>query len=115
LAQVVSEFYAMAALIGLVLGGSQAISRALFATFVPPGKSAEFFAFFALSSKFSAMFGPLVYGGLLLLTGNTRLSLLSLSVFFVTGGLLLFLVNVPAGRAQAQAAAPGAAHGSRVP
>ncbi|MBI3991780.1 MAG: MFS transporter [Candidatus Lambdaproteobacteria bacterium] len=115
LALVVSDFYAMAALIGLVLGGSQAISRALFATFVPPGKNAEFFAFFALSSKFSAMFGPLVYGGLLLLTGSTRLSLLSLTLFFVAGGLLLFLVNVPAGRAQALAGAAGALHGAGAP
>jgi UMF1 family MFS transporter len=68
---------------------------------VPAGRNAEFFAFFALSSKFSAMLGPLVYGGLLLLTGDTRLALLSLTVFFVAGGALLYFVNIERGRADA--------------
>jgi UMF1 family MFS transporter len=98
----VSELYAMAALIGLVLGGSQAISRSLFASFVPAGRNAEFFAFFALSSKFSAMIGPLVYGGLLLLTGDTRQAILSLVVFFLAGGGLLSFVDVARGRADAR-------------
>ncbi|HKI99555.1 MAG TPA: MFS transporter [bacterium] len=96
-----AEFYVMCALIGVVLGGSQAISRSLFASFVPAGRNAEFFAFFALSSKFSAMLGPLVYGALLLLTGETRLALLSLTVFFVAGGVLLYFVNIERGRADA--------------
>ncbi|MDH5751430.1 MAG: MFS transporter [Deltaproteobacteria bacterium] len=94
----VMEFYFISVLVGLVLGGSQAISRALFAAMVPPEKSTEFFAFFALSSKFSAMLGPLVYGGLLLLTGDTRLAIMSLSVFLVGGGIVLFFVNVERGR-----------------
>lgn len=100
----VSEFYVMAALIGLVLGGSQAISRSLFAKFTPPGRTAEFFAFFALSSKFSAMLGPLVYGGLVLLTGDTRPALLSLTLFFTAGAVLLYFVNIERGRADARAA-----------
>lgn len=100
-AKVLWEFYLMAALVAVVLGGSQAISRSLFASFVPRGKTAEFFAFYALSSKFSAMFGPLVYAGLLLLTGDTRLALLSLTVFFLAGGLVLWFVNVEKGRADA--------------
>jgi UMF1 family MFS transporter len=95
---VMNEFYVMAAAIGMVQGGAQAISRSLFASFVPAGRSAEFFA---LSSKFSAMIGPLVYGGLLLLTGETRMALLSLSVFFVVGGVLLSFVNIERGRADA--------------
>jgi UMF1 family MFS transporter len=97
----IGEFYGMAAAVGLVLGGSQAISRSLFASFIPQGKSAEFFAFFAFSSKFSAMAGPFIYGGLLLLTGDTRLSLLSLTVFFVAGGAVLYFVDVEKGRADA--------------
>ena len=97
----IGEFYWMAAAVGLVLGGSQAISRSLFASFIPQGKSAEFFAFFAFSSKFSAMAGPFIYGGLLLLTGDTRLSLLSLTVFFVAGGAVLYFVDVEKGRADA--------------
>ncbi len=100
-AQLVSDFYVMAVMIGVVLGGAQAISRALFASFVPPGKSAEFFGFFAVSSKFSAVIGPLVYGGLLLLTGDTRLAILSLTVFFLAGGTVLYFVNVEKGRADA--------------
>jgi UMF1 family MFS transporter len=102
--QVVREFYIMAALIGLVLGGAQAISRSLFASLIPPGKNAEFFAFFALSSKFSAMFGPLIYGVMLLLTGSTREALLSLVAFFVLGGAILGFVNVRRGREQARVA-----------
>jgi UMF1 family MFS transporter len=103
--QVVSEFYVMAALIGLVLGGAQAISRSLFASLIPRGKNAEFFAFFALSAKFSAMIGPLTYGLILLLTGSTREALLSLVAFFVLGGTILAAVNVQRGREQARAAA----------
>lgn len=97
----VVEFYVMAALIGVVLGGAQAISRSLFAKLVPPGRNAEFFAFFALSSKFSAVIGPLVYGGLLLLTGDTRLSIWSLTIFFLLGAAMLYRVNVAEGRAEA--------------
>ena len=101
-AQVLSEFYLMAFFIGLVLAGSQAISRSVFASLVPVGKQAEFFAFFALSSKFSAFAGPMIYGFLLLLTGDTRVALLSLSIFFLLGGLVLFFVNVEQGVKQAQ-------------
>ncbi|MBW7998566.1 MAG: MFS transporter [Candidatus Glassbacteria bacterium] len=102
--QVLWEFYIMGAMIGVVLGGGQAISRSLFASLVPPGKNAEFFGFYAISSKVSAMIGPFVYGGLLLLTGDTRLALLSLTLFFLAGGLVLFFrVNVEKGREEAQA------------
>jgi UMF1 family MFS transporter len=102
-ARVLSEFYVMAGAAGWVLGGSQAISRGLFASFVPPGKNAEFFAFFALSDRASAMLGPLVYGTLLVATGNTRLTLLSLSLFFAAGALTLWFVDVERGRRQARA------------
>jgi len=100
-AQVVRELYVLAALIGLVLGGAQAVSRSLYSRFVPAGRNAEFFSFFALSQKFSAMFGPLFYGLSVLLTGSTRLALLSLVVFFVAGGAVLSLVNVQQGQAEA--------------
>ncbi len=106
--QLITEFYVMSALIGLVLGGAQAVSRALFASLIPEGKSAEFFAFFALSAKFSAMIGPLVYGLLLLLTGSTRAALLSLVIFFIVGGGLLALVDVTEGREQARLAGSAA-------
>ena len=103
-AQVVTEFYLLAGMVGLVLGGCQAISRSLFASFIPAGRTAEFFAFFAMSDKVSAMLGPLTYGTLLALTGNTRVALASLAVFFLAGGTILVGVNVAEGRRRGRAA-----------
>ncbi len=88
-----TALYGLAVLIGLFLGGLQAISRSLFASFIPKGKEAEYFSFFAFSARFSAMLGPLVFGGLVLISGDTRPALLSLNVFFLAGGLLLAFVN----------------------
>ena len=76
-------------------------SRSLFASFIPAGRNAEFFAFYTLSSKFSGRFGPLIYGGLLLFTGATRIAMLSPSVFFALGRLPLYFVNVEQGRVEA--------------
>jgi len=95
------EFYVMAVFIGWVLGGAQATSRALFSMLIPAEKSTEFFGFFAMSSKFSAVVGPLIYSGLILWTGDTRYALFSLVVFFVLGAALLMGVRVPQGVAQA--------------
>jgi UMF1 family MFS transporter len=97
-AHTVNEFYALASAVGLVLGGCQAISRALFASFIPRGRTAEFFAFFAMSDEVSAILGPATYGTLLIATGQTRIALASLAVFFVVGGALLGTVDVGAGR-----------------
>lgn len=102
IAHLVSEFYVMAGGVGFVLGGCQALSRSLFASFIPEGRNAEFFSFFAMSNKVSAMLGPLTYGTLLTLTGNTRVALASLGVFFAAGGLLLATVKVAEGRRFAQ-------------
>lgn len=98
---VLGEFYVMAALIGLVLGGAQAISRSLFASLIPAGKHAEFFSFFALSGRFSGFAGPIIYGAVLVISGNARTALLSLSVFFVAGAALLYTVDPAQGRADA--------------
>ncbi|MDH4121325.1 MAG: MFS transporter [Deltaproteobacteria bacterium] len=98
--QTMRELMVMAGLVGLVLGGSQAISRSLYASFIPPGRSAEFFSFYALSHKVSSVFGPLLYGVILLFTGQTRTALLGMCVLFVAGGVLLWRVDVPLGRAQ---------------
>jgi UMF1 family MFS transporter len=102
IARTVFEFYLLAAAIGLVLGGCQAISRGLFSSFIPAGRTAEFFAIFAMSDKVSAMLGPLTYGTLLVLTGNTRIALASLAVFFIAGGILLSTVSVAEGRRHAR-------------
>lgn len=87
-----SEFWAMGVVVGLVLGGSQAASRSLMALLTPPGKSAEFFSFFGLVGKLTAVLGPLVFGLATHLWG-LRPAVLTLLVFFLAGGVLLTLVR----------------------
>jgi len=88
------EFWVLAAVVGLVLGGTQALSRSLFATVVPRGRDGEFFGFYALCDKLSAVAGPLAYAAARQLTGSIRLAALSLVVFFVAGLLLLWRTPV---------------------
>ena len=63
------EFWGLGLAVALVLGGSQALSRSLFASMLPKARSAEFFSFFAISSKFASIFGPLLFALLIELTG----------------------------------------------
>jgi MFS transporter, UMF1 family len=88
----VTEFYAMAVVIGLVQGGVQSLSRSFYGRLVPPEKSGEFFGFFNLIGKFGAVVGPLLTGGVALLTGSPRVAIVSLVVLFAAGGALLCLV-----------------------
>ncbi len=92
------EFWILGGVIAIILGGSQALSRSLFASMVPAKKSAEFFGFFTISSRFASIFGPLLFALIADLTGSSRNSILALGGFFIIGGLLLLLVNVPRGR-----------------
>ena len=92
------EFWLIGGVIAIVLGGSQALSRSLFASMVPLEKSAEFFGFFTISSRFSSIFGPLLFALIADLTGSSRNSILALGSFFILGGGLLMLVNVQRGR-----------------
>jgi len=96
------EFWLLGALIAIILGGSQALSRSLFASMVPQHQSAEFFGFFTISSRFAAILGPLTFALIADLTGSSRNSILALGSFFIVGGLLLLLVNVERGRKQAE-------------
>ena len=96
------EFYVLAFLIGTVQGGSQALSRSLFATMVPRHKSSEFFAFFSVFEKFAGIFGPAIFALTIHLTGSSRNAVLSVIGFFIAGGLLLALVDVDAGRQAAR-------------
>jgi UMF1 family MFS transporter len=98
------HFYLLAVAVGTVQGGSQALSRSLFAAMVPRHKSAEFFGFFGASGKFAGIFGPLVFAVVSQLTGQSRLSILALIAFFVVGGLVLGRVDVDAGIAAAHEA-----------
>lgn len=95
------EFWVLGLVVALILGGSQAISRSLFATLVPPGKNAEFFGFYAISGKFASIFGPLLFAAIATLTGSTRLAILALSLFFLIGLVLLTVVDMERGKEKA--------------
>ncbi|MFE7775959.1 MFS transporter [Streptomyces sp. NPDC057445] len=97
-------FYALAAAIGLVLGGSQALSRSLFSHLVPRGKEAEYFSAYEMSDRGLSWLGPLVFGLTFQLTGSYRDSIISLVIFFGLGFVLL--ARVPVRRAVAAAGNP---------
>ncbi|MGW2279065.1 MFS transporter [Streptomyces sp. NPDC001770] len=94
-------FYVLAAAIGLVLGGSQALSRSLFSHLVPRGKEAEYFSAYEMSDRGLSWLGPLVFGLAYQLTGSYRQAIISLVVFFVVGSVLLARVPVRAAVAAA--------------
>jgi UMF1 family MFS transporter len=96
-----AEFWILGGVIAIILGGSQSLSRSLFASMVPAQKSAEFFGFFTISSRFSSIFGPLLFALIADLSGSSRNSILSLVLFFVVGSVLLLLVDIPRGRRMA--------------
>lgn len=87
----VKEFYILAIAIGLVQGGIQALSRSYFAKHIPVEKSAEYFGFFNMVGKSSAILGPLLVGYVSVSTGNPRLSILVILTFFIIGGILLMI------------------------
>jgi UMF1 family MFS transporter len=88
------QFFALAVLIAVVLGGSQALSRAMFSRMIPRGAEAEYFGFYEISNSGTSWLGPLVFGLAYQNTGNYRSALGSLVVFFVVGFVLLALVPV---------------------
>ena len=89
-------FAAVGLLAGFGLGSIQAASRAMMASLIPDGRESEMFGFYALCGKSSSVIGPLIFGQVALLTGgNQRLSVMSISVLFVVGALLLQRVNDP--------------------
>ena len=92
-----AEFWLLAVLVGLVQGGSQALSRSLFGNMVPKAQTAEFFGFYDMSSKFAGLLGPLVFAVVATIFGSSRLSIISLIIFFVVGGLVLNRVDEEAG------------------
>jgi len=92
------HFWALAAAVAVVQGGSQALSRSLYASMVPRGKSSEFFGFYSISGKFGNIIGPLVFAVVSQLAGGSRLSILSLIVFFAGGMFFLSRVDEVEGR-----------------
>jgi UMF1 family MFS transporter len=104
-----AHFWALAALVAVVQGGTQALSRSLFAALVPRHLSGEFFGFFAISEKFAGIFGPLLFAVAIEAFGSSRVAILSVISFFVVGAALLARVDVAAGRREARAAEAAAA------
>jgi UMF1 family MFS transporter len=100
-----THFYILAGLVGTVQGGTQALSRSLFASMIPQHKSGEFFGFFSVFEKFAGIFGPLIFAGTIAATGSSRNAILSVIGFFVIGGALLYLVDVKEGQRAALAPA----------
>jgi UMF1 family MFS transporter len=97
------HFWVLAGLVGTVQGGSQALSRSLFGAMCPKNRSAEFFGFFDISSKFAGIAGPLLFAVAGTLAGGSRVSIVSLIVFFVVGAVLLSRVDDKEGIAVAAA------------
>jgi UMF1 family MFS transporter len=101
------HFYLLAITVGLVQGGVQALSRSLYAKIIPTDKSAEYFGFYNMLGKFAAVLGPSLMGGVGLLIRSfgsssqlaSRLSITSVSILFVAGGVLLYYVDVEQAKA----------------
>ncbi|WP_048602171.1 MFS transporter [Rubeoparvulum massiliense] len=95
------HFYILAALVGLVQGGAQALSRSIYGSMIPKGRYTEFFGFFGISSKFSAIFGPFLFGYVGVLMGDTRYGIIPVFIFILLGMILLAFVDVEKGRQDA--------------
>ncbi len=89
------EYFILGALLGLVLGGSQALSRSLFAAMIPAGQSARYFGYFSVVNKLSAIGGPFLFAAIRHMTGSSREAILGVLALFVSGMVLLWLVRVP--------------------
>lgn len=96
------DFWILAGIVGMVQGGAQALSRSLYGVMVPESKSAEFFGFFGVSSKFAAIIGPTVFAYTGQLTGSSRYGILAVAAFFILGIFFLSRVDVEKGKLEAK-------------
>jgi MFS transporter, UMF1 family len=96
------EFWFLAWMVGVVQGGSQALSRSLFAALSPAAKSGEFFGLFGVLEKFTSIFGPIIFALAAFYLNSSRPAILSLILFFIVGGYLLTRVNIEEGKRVAQ-------------
>ena len=101
------HFFTLAFMVAMVQGGSQALSRSLFARMIPRHKSSEFFGFFSVFEKFAGIFGPALFAISTDAFGSSRMAVLSVILFFILGGLVLTRVDVARGIAEAAAAERG--------
>ena len=88
-----NQAWFMAAVIAIVLGGSQALSRSLFSRMIPAGREASFFGIYEVSERGTSWMGPLVFGAVVAATNSYRQALLSLIIFFVVGAIVLYLTD----------------------
>lgn len=102
--QTATHFYILAGLVGMVQGGTQALSRSLFASIIPAYKSGEFFGFFSVFSRFAGIFGSLLFTVIIAVTGTMRPAILAVIGFFVVGATLLYFVDVDEGKRVAREA-----------
>jgi UMF1 family MFS transporter len=102
-----THFILLAGMVATVQGGTQALSRSLFASLVPSHKSGEFFGFYSVFEKFASIFGPLLFWITIATTGNSRNAILSVIFFFAVGALILSRVRVREGQQAARAADSG--------
>ena len=91
------QFWALGAMVATVQGGSQALSRSLMGRLIPKSKSAEFYGFFSVFEKFATILGPALFGVVAIIAKQSRLSIVSLIVFFLIGIYLLTRVNIERG------------------
>jgi UMF1 family MFS transporter len=96
------QFFVLAFLVGMVQGGSQALSRSLFARMTPPAKSSEYFGFFAVFEKFAGIFGPALFAASVTVFQSSRAAVLSVIAFFIAGAIVLSFVDVDAGEKSAR-------------
>jgi UMF1 family MFS transporter len=98
------QFWLLSFMVAMVQGGSQALSRSLFASMIPKQKSSEFFGFFGVFEKFAGIVGPALFAVTVRFTGSSRNAILSVIAFFVVGAILLWQVDVERGQQAARAA-----------
>jgi UMF1 family MFS transporter len=91
------EFFILAAIIGMVMGGSQALSRSLYAQIIPKAKEAEYYSIYEVSDKGTSWLCPILFGLTMQFTHSYRLAILSLVVFFIAGMLVLLKVDMARG------------------
>ena len=96
------HFMLLAAMVATVQGGTQALSRSLFASLVPTHKSGEFFGFYSVFEKFASIFGPLLFWVTIATTGSSRIAILSVIFFFAIGAYVLSRVKVAEGQQAAR-------------
>ncbi|HPD33570.1 MAG TPA: MFS transporter [Candidatus Kapabacteria bacterium] len=88
------DFFILAIIIALLMGGTQAISRSLYSKLIPIGKEAEYFSIYEISEKGTSWLGPFAFGLIFQLTRSYRFAILSLLIFFVVGGIILVFSKI---------------------